>query len=103
MSETKKMQELHQLAVKGELLTAEENAALQNWYENLDREEDSILNNSQTVQNTQTLRENLNLTTKQIAKISREIETLVGQNEKLRKENQSLKNALESRLLEKVA
>ena len=103
MNENEKMQKLHQLAVKGETLTAEEKVALQNWYENLDREEDSILNNSQAVQNTQILRENLNQTTKQIAKISREIETLVGQNEKLRKENQSLKNALESRLLEKVA
>jgi hypothetical protein len=103
MSETEKMQRLHQLAVKGESLTAEETAALQNWYETLDREEDSILNNSQPIQSSEDLRAYLADTTKQVAKISREIENLVEQNTNLRNENQSLRKTLESRLLEKVA
>ena len=102
MSETEKMQRLHKLAVEGENLTAEEKVALQNWYETLDREEDSILNNSQLISNTADLRESLADTTKQLIKISREIELLVAQNENLRNENQSLKKSLESRLLEKV-
>lgn len=103
MNGLEKMQKLHQRSVSGQVLTAEERAALQNWYEILDQEEDLILNNSQPIQNTAELRENLARTTKQVAKISREIETLIKQNDKLRKENQSLKHALESRLLEKVA
>ncbi len=103
MNDTEKMQRLHQLAVKGETLTAEEQTALQNWYETLDREEDSILNDSQPIQNSADLREYLADATKQVAGISREIESLVEQNSNLRNENQSLKKTLESRLLEKVA
>ena len=97
------MQSLHQSAVKGEVLTAEEQKALQNWYEILDQEEDSILNNSQPIRNVSELRKNLAQTTKQVAKISREIGALLKQNENLRKENQALKKTLESRLMEKVA
>jgi hypothetical protein len=97
------MQRLHQSAVKGEVLTAEEQKALQNWYEILDQEEDSLLNNSEPIQNVTELRKNLAQTTKQAAKISREIGTLLKQNENLRKENQALKKTLESRLTEKAA
>lgn len=97
------MQRLHQSAVNGEILTAEEQKVLQNWYELLDREENSILNNSQLIQNVPELRRNLAQTTKQVAKISREIGTLLKQNDDLRKENQLLKKTLESRLVEKVA
>lgn len=96
------MHRLHQSAVKGEVLTAEEQKALQNWYETLDREEDAILNNSQPIRNVSELRKNLAQTTKQVTKISREIGTLLKQNENLRKENQALKKTLESRLSEKV-
>lgn len=102
MSGTEKMQELHQRAVKGEVLTAEEQTALQKWYEILDREEDSILNNSEPTPNTKELRRNLSEITDQAAEISLEVKILVSQNEKLRNENHTLKKALEARLLEKV-
>lgn len=103
MTETEKMRKLHLLAVKGESLTAREKVELQNWYENSDREEDSILNDSQPVQNIPELRKNLAETIKQSAKISREIGNLLKQNEDLRKENQELKKTLESRITEKAA
>lgn len=103
MNELDKMQRLHQKAVSGEILTAEDQIALQNWYDKLDAEEDLILNNSQPISNLDELRENLAKANKQVAKISRENNTLSKQNETLRKENQALKNALESRLMEKVA
>lgn len=103
MIETEKMQKLHQLAVKGESLTAQEKAELQNWYENLDREEDSILNDSQPVQSIPELRKSLAQTTKQAAKISRDVETLLKQNENLRKENEKLKKTLELRLTQTAA
>ena len=93
MSKAKKMQRLHQLSVKGETLTAVEQTALQNWYENLDREEELILNDSQPIQNAEELREQLADMTKQSVKISREIESLISQNTALRNENQSLKNS----------
>jgi hypothetical protein len=94
MSEIETMQKLHQLSVKGEVLSAEEQTALQNWYEISDREEDLLLNKSKP-QNSQTLQNNLANTTKQIAIISREIESLVTQNATLRNENLALKNTLE--------
>ncbi len=59
MNETEKMQRLHQLAVKGEILSVQEQSALQNWYEILDREEDSMLNRSIKNQSSQNLREQL--------------------------------------------
>lgn len=97
------MQRLHQLVVEGKALTAEETAALQDWYETQDREEDLSLGNSQSFQSTDDVREYLAKTTKQVAKISREIEGLVEQNTGLRDQNSSLRKALESRLVEKVA
>jgi len=103
MNETEKMQRLHQLAVKGEILSAREQSALQNWYRTLDREEALILNDSQPIQNSEELREQLADTTKQAVKISREVESLISQNALLRNENQALRKTLEERLLEKVA
>lgn len=46
MSETEKLQMLHQRAVFNEVLTAEEQTALQNWYDKLDHEEEMMLKNS---------------------------------------------------------
>ncbi len=103
MKETEKMQKIHQLAVNGENLKAEEKDALQSWYEELDQEENSNLNFPQPFSNSTDLREHLADTTKQAAKISCEIESLVTQNAKLRNENKSLRKALESSLLEKAA
>lgn len=103
MNETEKMQNLHQLAVKNEILSVQEQSALQNWYDVSDREEELILNDSQPVQNIKDLRQQLIATTKQTVKISREVESLILRNEILRNENQSLRKTLEERLLEKFA
>lgn len=102
MNETEKMQRLHQRAVFGESLTSEEESGLQNWYETLDRAEDSFLNNSQPIQNVEELRRNLDEVTDQTSQVSREVKNLISQNEQLRKENQELKKSLEARLLEKI-
>lgn len=102
-SNDSKMQRLHQLAVKGETLTAEEQNALQNWYEVLDNEEGLALNNFEPIQSSSELRKNLTNITNQVAQISNDVKKLISQNDKLRKENQALKKSLESQLLEKVA
>ncbi len=103
MNEAKKLQRLHQLSVKGEILTATEQTALQNWYETLDREENSILNQSSENKSSRNLREQLSNAAKQITKISGEIESLVIQNADLRNENQRIRKSVEERLVEKVA
>lgn len=100
MIEIEKIKILHLHSVNGEALTAEEAATLQEWYVRLDREEDSTLNQANTSQSWQ---DHLADVTKQVAKISREIESLVSQNAALRGENQALRQAFESRLLEKAA
>lgn len=100
MIEIEKIKILHLRSVNGEALTVEENTKLQEWYVTLDREEDSTLNHANTSQSWQ---DHLADVTKQVAKISREIESLVSQNAALRGENQALRQAFESRLLEKVA
>lgn len=99
---SKQMQRLHQMAVKGEPLTAEEQSTLQNWYEILDSQENSILNNSEPIQSPNELRKNFANITNQVAQISKEVKKLVSQNDKLRKENQALKKSLEAHLLERV-
>ncbi len=103
MNETEKMQMLHLRSVQGEILTAEESSELQIWYENSDRQESSILNNSQPIQNVEGLRRNLSEITEQTTQVSREVKTLISQNDEIRQENQELKKSLEARLLEKVA
>lgn len=103
MNETEKLQMLHQRAVKGEYLDEEEQTALQNWYDHLDREEGSLLNISPPIKNIEELRRNLTEVTDQTETVSREVKTLFSQNEILRKENQVLKQSLEARLVEKVA
>lgn len=97
------MQRLHQLAVKGETLTAEEQNALQNWYEVLDNEEGIVLNNFEPIQSSNELRENLTNITNQVAQIGNDVKKLISQNDNLRKENQALKKSIEAQLLEKVA
>lgn len=103
MIKTEKMRTLHQRSVKGEDLSIEERTELQNWYDVLDREEDSMINDSQPIQNVEELRRNLSEIIGQTTEVSREVKNLISQNEQIRRENQELKKSLEARLLEKVA
>lgn len=103
MNETEKLQNLHRRSINGEILSAAEQAELQNWYEDLDRQENSILNASQPIQNVEELRQNLGEISEKTAEVSREVKNLISQNEQIRRENQKLKEYLEKRLLEKVA
>ena len=103
MSKVEEMQELHRRAIAGETLTAEESSVLQDWYEVMDAEEDAILNGSHSQRSSADLRENLFKATRQISRISNEIEALTTQNAKLRSENHALRKAVEATLLERVA
>lgn len=102
MTETEKMQRLHHRSTTGEKLSLEEQKALQNWYDELDREEKIINRNNRQV-DLDALRGRVTKTTKEIEKRSKEITALLRQNEHIRKENQQLKQILESRLVEQAA
>ncbi len=103
MSETEKLQSLHQRSVNGEVLTEQERIALQSWYDKLDREEDLEINKSKPVQNVEELRRNLKEISDQTEAVSRDVKILISQNENLRKENQSLKASFEAQLVENAA
>lgn len=103
MIKSEEMQKLHQSAIAGASLTSEEQTLLQNWYQELDRDEDLILNDSPPAGDLKDLRRNLTEIADQTARVSLEIKTLVAQNERLRGENQALRKSLEARLVEKAA
>lgn len=103
MTETEKMQQLHHRASLGEQLSAEERAALQNWYDELDREEEAMLNRTSKVENQIDWREQYNATLTEIARTAVTVEQIAKQNEVLRCENQKLRELVEKRLPELAA
>lgn len=102
MTETEKMQQLHHRATIGEELSPDEQKNLQNWYDKLDREEESINRNNRQV-DLEAIRKWVAKTVDEIEKKSNENAVLRKQNEQIRKENLRLKEILESRLVEQAA
>ncbi len=102
MTETEKMQQLHHRATIGEELSPDEQKNLQNWYDKLDREEESINRNNRQV-DLEAIRKRVAKTVDEIEKKSNENAVLRKQNEQIRKENLRLKEILESRLVEQAA
>ncbi len=96
MTETEKMQQLHHRATMGETLSAEERAALQNWYDALDREE-SFINRDNREIDLDAMRENLEKTYEQIAAVSAETVRIFKHSEKLRRENDALRHQIAAR------
>ncbi len=104
MTNTEKMQQLHHRASLGETLSSEERKALQNWYDELDREEEAMLNSNQNqVENSIDWRETYNATITKIARTAASIEEIAKQNEALRRENQRLREIVAKRLPELAA
>ena len=102
MTEIEKMQQLHLRASLGEELTANERAALQSWYDELDREEAVINRNNRNV-DLEAMREMLEKTTRQVAASNRRVVELLEQNERIRRENARLRRELEARLAKRSA
>lgn len=102
MTKTEKMQQLHQRATLGDELSPDEQKALQNWYDKLDREEEVINRNNRQV-DLEAIRKRNAKTVSEIEKKSNEIVVLLMQNEQIRKENLQLKEILESRLVDQTA
>src|SRR5215204_5012486 len=100
MSETEKMQRLHHRASLGEKLSESEREALENWYEELDREE-SIINRNNRQIDLEAMRERLEKTTAEVVDSSRKVAVLLRQNEKIRRENLELRRQIEARLTER--
>ena len=99
MTETQKMQQLHHIAATEQVLTDEEKAALETWYETLDREEE-IINSQNRHIAMEALREAVAERTAQIAVVGQEVAAMLKQNEALRRENAALRRRFEARLAE---
>lgn len=97
MTETEKMQQFHHRATMGETLSTDESAALQNWYNSLDREE-SFINRDNREIDLDAIRENLEKTYEQIAAVSAETVRIFKQNKAIRRENNSLYHQIAARL-----
>lgn len=100
MTNTEKKQQLHHRATIGEKLSPDEQETLQNWYAELDREEELMLDNSGDIKNLTERREQLNATLAEITEAAANVERIAKQNEVLRRENEVLRKVLESRLPE---
>lgn len=100
MTETEKMQQLHHRATTVDDLSPDEQKALDNWYAEMDREEEIILKNAIEVDDLPEKREQLNQTLSEISRTAANIERIAKQNEEIRRENEKLRKTLESRFPE---
>lgn len=95
--------QLHDRATRGETLSPAEQMVLQNWYDELDREEDLLINKNTNDSDVEGLREQLGELLTELARTASENERIARQNEIIRRENEKLRQTVESRLLERVA
>lgn len=103
MADEVKMKELHDRMTKGEILLPEEQTVLQTWYDEQDCAEDSLLGQDNADMDAVHLRERLNAGLSEVLQAASEVERLAEQNGILRRENEKLREAVESRLLDKAA
>lgn len=99
MTETERMQQLHHRSATGQVLADEDRAALEVWYETLDREEEFV-NGQNRLIDLEALRETVAERTAQIAVVGAEVAVILKLNEELRRENAGLRRQFEARLVE---
>ena len=87
-------QKLHDRATRGEPLTAEEQALLQNWYTRLDQEEAAQLSAAPVPSRLADLQSSVQQATAQVVEQAQRIEALTAENAQLRQEIVSLQRLL---------
>lgn len=97
------IKQLHNRATNGEKLTSAELSALQNWYDENDRDEDLLLNQPENASNPANPDEELNKILAQISQSAAKVKRLARQNASIKEENETLRRAVENHLLEKAA
>ena len=102
MTETEKMQQLHSRQTSGEKLTPDESAALQNWYDELDREEDLRLNRNRLPIDSEAMRAELDEEIHELTGATQAVERTARENEGIRRENERLRRMLAQHFADKV-
>jgi len=92
------LQELHDRATQGLLLTDAEQAQLEAWYAQQDEAEKRLLNTGETPQAVEKLQAQIKAALVQMAAMTQRIQELMRQNEELRREIASLNHQLTQRL-----
>lgn len=95
--------QLHVKATLGEVLTEEEKALLEAWYEKQDAEERALLEKHSETLSLDELRKQAKEDWAQIVALTQNIQELVSQNETIKKENARLQEILAKRLETKAA
>jgi septal ring factor EnvC (AmiA/AmiB activator) len=85
---------LHNKAVQGVDLLPEEQVQLQEWYEDLDREEMKLLKLNSGTPQSSSLQSQVDKTVAQFSVVSKRIQELASENDTLRKENALLRQKL---------
>jgi uncharacterized coiled-coil DUF342 family protein len=102
-TDEKKAKDLHDRVTRGEALTAEERAQLQEWYEEQDQAEFQQLGLASTPLVSSTLHEQINTTIEQLSKVTTQIQRLAAENDALRRENLALRHQLSQQPLPQLA
>lgn len=97
------IKQLHNRATNGEKLTSAQLSALQNWYDENDKGEDSLLNQPENESDSTHPSEQLNKILSQVSQSAKKAEQLARQNTSLKKENETLRRVVENHLLENAA
>jgi predicted nucleic acid-binding Zn-ribbon protein len=87
-------EQLHDRATRGQVLSAEERAQLQEWYARLDREEDANLDRVVRTASLAALHTQIDTALAQLATVTRRIQTLTVENAAIRQEIASLQAQL---------
>jgi predicted nucleic acid-binding Zn-ribbon protein len=94
MSADNLVQQLHNKATRGEPLSAEEKAQLEQWYARLDREESEMLSGTSTLPEIATLQAQVEDAVAQLVTTAQSIQALTAENEAVRREIADLKQQL---------
>jgi predicted RNase H-like nuclease (RuvC/YqgF family) len=87
-------QRLHDKTTRGEPLSAEEQAQLEQWYARQDREEDDMLAETSTPQEITTVQAQVDAAVAQLVTTTQRIQALTAENEAARREVADLKRQL---------
>lgn len=96
------MQILHDKATRGEGLSETKKAQLDAWYETQDKLENDLLTENLSADMRVNRKKQIQTVLTEIANFSNKIQTLIAQNEILRRENETLREKLVQNLMREV-
>jgi hypothetical protein len=99
MNENVMAQQLHDRATRGELLSAEEQARLHQWYEQQDQEETRLLAPAKEPPVLTALRDQIDASAVRLSAVAEQIQTLNAETESLRREIIALERQLAQRAM----